>query len=371
MLLKPRFFSVLLTSVFVVIFVAACSSANDDTTTPTAFDRKAMLQHYADDLIRPAFRDLQTNVNALSSAVELFMGTPSAANLTALQTAWLKAQLSFEVANAYNFGPAGETGSRMGLVQEIGTFPVNTLKIEKAIAQGLANTTDANYDARGLLAIEYMLFDKDGKNERILDGLETASRQVYLKKLVTNVKERVDAVVTGWEGYVTTFVSSDGTEPGSSISELYNEFIRSYQNLKNYKIGLPLGARPGQTAPQPELAEAYYSGQSLALAQAHFTALENSWYGRTATADGLGFQEYLASVAGGPALVTATEAQLTAIRKAFVAVSDNPSLSKQIQAKKPAVEMLYTELQKNFPFLKSDMAALLGIAITFSSSDGE
>ena len=371
MLQKRYFFSFLLTTALIVVFVVACSSSNDEPTPPTAFDRKAMLQNYADNLIRPGFRDLQTNVNALSSTVETFMGTSSAANLTAMQSAWLKTQLSFEAVNAYNFGPAGEAGGRMRLAQEISTFPVTTLKIEKAIAQGIANTTDANYDARGMLAIEYMLFDKNGNNQRILEGLETASRVYYLKKLVTNVKERVNAVVTGWDSYTGTFVSDDGTAAGSSTSELYNEFIRSYGTLKNDKIGVPLGARTGQSAPQPELAEGYYSGQSLALAKAHFIALENHWYGRTATADGPGFREYVASVAGGPALVTTTETQLAAIRKAFEGLSDNPSLTKQVQAKKPAVETLYSELQKNSRFLKNDMSSLLGIAMTISGDDGD
>lgn len=369
MLQKRYLLSIFLASFLVVTFVAACSSANEDPVPPVPFDRKAMLQNYADNLIRPAFREVQTDVNALSSLVGIFMKAPTAANLTAMQTAWLKAQRSFEAANAYNFGPAGEAGSRMRLVQEIGTFPVNTLTIEKSIAQGLANTNDANYDARGLLAIEYMLFDKNGNNARILEGLETASRMVYLNKLVTNVKVRVDEVVKAWDEYATAFVNNDGTAAGSSTSELYNEFIRSYGNLKNYKIGLPLGARAGQTAPQPELAEGFYSGQSLAMAQAHFLALENIWHGRTATADGPGFREYLASAAGGPELVKTIETQLTTIRKAFEAMSDSPSLTKQIQAKKPSVETLYSELQKNSGLFKNNMSSLLGIALTFN--DGE
>ena len=67
MLQKRYFFSFLLTTALIVVFVVACSSSNDEPTPPTAFDRKAMLQNYADNLIRPGFRDLQTNVNALST----------------------------------------------------------------------------------------------------------------------------------------------------------------------------------------------------------------------------------------------------------------------------------------------------------------
>lgn len=362
------FVSVLATTFLIV----ACSSPDDSVTAGQNFDRKAMLQHYADDLIRPAFRSLQSSTNSLNTAAGTFAGSPTAGNLTALQTAWTAAHTAFQYANAYNFGPAGESGSRMGLVQEIGTFPVSTAKIEAVVTKGSANLTDANYDARGLLAIEYLIFDVNADNARVLSSLQTANRRAYLASLTANVKQRVDEVVTGWDTYTTTFVSSNGTAAGSSTSELYNEFIRSYESLKNFKVGLPLGIRAGQTAPQPALAEGYYSNQSLTFIKAHLTAVENIWYGRTADGkDGVGFQDYLQTVAGGPALVTSTVAELTAIHKALDAVTGGTSLTQQIQTNKPAVETLYTELQKNTRYFKSDMSSLLGIAITFSSGDGD
>jgi uncharacterized protein len=37
----------------------------------------------------------------------------------------------------------------------------------------------------------------------------------------------------------------------------------------------------------------------------------------------------------------------------------------------PTVDALHTELQKHTRFFKSDMSSLLGIAITFSSGDGD
>ena len=205
-----------------------------------------MLQNYADNLIRPAFREVQTDVNALSSLVGIFMKSPTAANLTAMQTAWLKAQRSYEAANAYNVGPAGEAGSRMRLVEEVSTFPVNTLTIEKSIAQGLANTNDANYDARGLLAIEYMLFDKNGNNARILEGLETASRMVYLNKLVTNVKVRVDDVVNGWDGYVTTVRRRVAPPPSCTMN-----LSGVTETLRITKLAYPSAQVPDRRPPNP------------------------------------------------------------------------------------------------------------------------
>ncbi|WP_338876131.1 imelysin family protein [Spirosoma sp. SC4-14] len=353
------------------VLILACSSPGEDMNTGTQFDRKAMLQQYADNLIRPAFQLLQANTTLLNTTVDAFVSAPTADKLATLQTVWLATHTSFQAANAYNFGPAGESGSRMALVQEIGTFPVSTTKIEATIPKGTYTLTDANYDARGLLAIEYLIFDVSGDNSRILSSLQSVNRQAYLKALATNVKQRVDDVVTGWDTYVTTFVSSNGTEAGSSTSELYNEFIRSYESIKNYKVGLPLGARAGQTAPQPNLAEGYYSNQSLTFINAHLNAIENIWRGKSADKDGIGFQEYLQQVEGGPALIANTEAELAQIHRALEALNGKTSLTQQITTNKSAVDALYTELQKNTRYFKSDMSSLLGIAITFSSGDGD
>ena len=340
----------------------ACSSSSLEVEKPEPLDQKDMLRHYADDLIIPAFKNLQANVDALQNAAETLATQPTLANLSALQMVWTKSQLAFQAANAYNFGPAGESGSRMRLVQEIGTFPVSVLTIETNIAKGLPVPNDPNYDARGLLAIEYLIFDDKGDHQRILDGLITASRQVYLRKQIANLKGHVDEVVTGWATYRDTFINDGSTAAGSSISNLYNEFLRSYEALEKAKVSQPLAAPAGQTTPAP--VEAYYSGQSLDFIQAHFAALENIWRGRVGKADGPGFDDYLKTVAGGPALVTSIEAQLTAIRQAMIDQNGVSSLTKQIQTSPTKVQKLQTELQKGSRLFKEDMSSLLGLTVT-------
>ena len=340
----------------------ACTSSNLEVEKPQLFDRKDMMRHYADDLIIPAFNDLKTNVDALQQAAEILATQPTLANLSILQSAWTKSHLALQAANAYNFGPAGETGDRMRMIQEIGTFPISVLKIETNIAKGLPVPNDTNYNARGLLAIEYLIFDDKGDNQRILDGLITASRQVYLRKQIANLKDHVDGVVTGWATYRETFINDEGTAAGSSISNLYNEFLRSYQALETTKVSGPLTAPAGQTPPSP--VEAYYSGQSLDFLRAHFAALENIWRGRDARADGPGFDDYLKTVAGGPASVINIEAQLTAISQVLADLDGASSLTKQIQTNPTKVQKLQTELQKGSRLFKEDMSSLLGLAVT-------
>lgn len=351
----------------------ACDSSTGGGSTDN-FDRQAMLRNYADNLIKPAYIQLQNQTNVLHSAVEVFLTNPDPQTLTAVRDAWVSAYTDWQYANAYNFGPAGESGLRKGLIEEIGTFPVSTAKIDAAITAGIWSLEDFNRDARGFLAVEYLIFGQNQSIDGVVAALvANAARRDYLLALTDHLRNRSNEVLTAWNGtYRNEFVQNDGTEAGSSTSQLYNEFVRSFETIKNFKLGLPLGKRPGQVQVEPQLVEALYSEQSLTMLKNHLTAIENIWYGRDRNGqDGIGFREYLESVTGGNDLIASTEAQLAAVKAALNAVPASPSLSEQISGDKTQLENLYTELQKMTRFFKSDLSSLLGIAITYSSGDGD
>jgi predicted lipoprotein len=153
---------------------------------------------------------------------------------------------------------------------------------------------------------------------------------------------------------------------------LYNEFVRSFENIKNYKVGLPAGKRPGQTMPEPLRTEAFYSGYSLEALKEHLNAIRHIYDGNTGGgAVTPGFKAYLNSVVGGPELISATEAQWLLVKVALDAVPVDKPLSQLMQEEHLSIDALHTELQKHTRFFKSDLSSLLGIAITFSSSDGD
>jgi uncharacterized protein len=347
----------------------ACSKSGGENPAPAGFDRVKMLENYYDGLILPAFIGLETNTLALETAIKALNANPSETTLMRAQGAWESAYFAWQSANAYNFGPTGEEGLRKGLVEEIGTFPSNITKIENNINNAVVTFNDFERDNRGFLAIEYLLFDVD--TPTALGKLRgNTNRRNYLNALTEHLKGWVSGARSGWAAYRSEFVRKDGTDVGSSTSALYNEFVRSFESIKNFKVGLPMGLRAGQLQPEPNRVEAFYSKKSLLFLSAHLRNIENIYYGKNIQ-DGLGFKDYLDSLNGGKELVSATETQWRSVQTVLNAVPSNTTLADLARVADAKGVSFHTELQKQTRFFKSDMSSLMGIAITYASGDGD
>lgn len=351
-----------------LLSLSGCDSGQEKEPTQS-FDRKAMLENMADNLIIPAFSELQQKVTFMETAVKAFSANPNAATLSAAQQAWESAYLSWQKATPYNFGP-GELPVFGTLTENIGIFPVAVLKIENNIQNGNFSFDNFERDARGFLALDYLLFSAEG-NDAIISKFSNENRGKYATRIAEDIREKVNTVRTGWETYRSSFIANSGTDAGSSTSVLYNEFVKSFEAAKNFKVQLPAGQRAGQTSAEPTRVEAFYSGKSLIFLEAHLTTIQRIWEGKSVNGqDGIGFEEYLTSVEGGSDLIAHTRTQLTAVQQAKGRVPTG-RLSESIQTNLTVVQDLGVELQKQTRFYKSDMASLLGIAITFNSGDGD
>jgi predicted lipoprotein len=361
----------------IVFFSGLWFSCNKDKETnpeESGFSRKEMLAFYAEEQILPAIRNLNAENQILKEKVNQFLANPDSVKLKALQAQWETSYGVWLQANAFNFGPAGEAGTEKSLWEEIGVFPASKSKIDNILTTGSFNVNDFNRDARGFAAIEYLLFDPNQNTQAVLEKFQNVNARNYLLKLVEHLSGLVANVLQTWEGtYKAEFLNNNGTEVGSSTAMLYNEFVKSFEQIKNLKLGLPMGKRPGQTGSQPELAEAYYSGKSLKFIQLHFDAIEKIWIGKSfsSSAEEQGFKKYLMNVEGGPALVGSTEMQIQKVKEAIQKIPADKAFSEMVTANQAELENLHTEMQKLTRFFKSDMSSVLGIAITYSSGDGD
>ena len=356
-------------SLSILLLLALLLGCDDTETGPsTEFDRADMLSNLADDIILPRLQAFQTEASELDAAVEVFAQNVSAENLASVRTAWTEAAENWQYVSAFGFGPGDLTLGPIGSV--LGTFPADASAIEQAIASQDFSLNNFRRDVRGLYALEYLLYGPLPNQDNTLSlyqSAEGADRLAYLQSVSENLSTSVNDIVDEWNGeYRTAFIENDGTSAGSSAAQLFNAFSQDFEVLKNFKVGLPAGNRPGQTSAEPAKVEAYYSGMSRQLLDDHFASVVNLWEG----GDGPGFREYLQSVEGGPALVQATEEQIIQVEQALATLPDQP-LPQLIEQDATSVDNLYTELQKLTRFFKSDMSSLLGIAITYNSGDGD
>jgi predicted lipoprotein len=355
-----------------LLFIGSCKEKDKGMDASLAFDRGALLSNMANGIIMPAYDSSVFYFASLAQSIQQFRAEPTVLHLQVAQQNWKQFARSWQYAAAFNFGPAAEKGIKKTLAEEVGSFPISSTKIESFIMANDTSFANFDRDSRGIFAVEYLLFgENESANEILAKYANQAPRFLYLLACANHIGLNLKWVQTEWKTYQASFVSSVGTDIGSSTSLLYNEFLKYYEGLKNFKFGIPLGKRPGQTTVLPKSVEAYYSGYSTQLAREHWRCVQLIWEGTNLNGkSGVGFKAYLDKVEGGKALIDLTLDQVKATQNKLDSLPAS-SLSTAISNDFNRVDEVHTELLKLTRFYKSDLSSLIGIAVTYSSGDGD
>lgn len=344
--------------------IAACSSDNN-TAQESNFDRQVFLAFMLNEQILPTVENLQLKASALNETVATFSLESSPSEIDLAREQWLALADAWQYMHIFDFGASELTTGNLG--EEIATFPISESKMLGYVQNNDLLFQNFDRDSRGIYAIEFFLFSENA-------DLKNDQQLAYLKALTNRVKQQSTAVQQNWN---TTgkedFLAQNGTDAGSSLSNLVNAMAKSFEAIKNFKLGVPLGLRPGQITAEPTRVEAYFSDKSLQLMKTHFTAITNIWKGQAnfSNRTGLGFEEYLESVFGGEELKVATLAAINEIDAQFITIDTSSSLTNKITNDAESVVVLHNLFQRHTRFFKSDLASLLGVSITFNSGDGD
>jgi uncharacterized protein len=356
------------------VLASGCDTAPDDVNCD--FDAQAMRVNYADNLIAPAFADWASSTADLKQKASDFATAQDANSLTALRQAFLSSYKEYQYASPFAIGSGIING--MAFRDFVNTFPTNTGLINGYVVAGTVNAAQNPNSTVGYPALDFLLFGTAGTSEaEILTSLTTGDDAANRRAYVVSLADRIHAIATqvngGWSGYRSTFVNSTGSGEGSALEQLVNQFNRDLENLKNYKLKIPLGKFNGGIV-LPEQVEAYYSGRSAELAKEQLTALRNMYLGVAANgSDGLGLDDYLECLKAGAdsdgLLSEAIRNQFQAIVEAFNLLQD--PMSQQLVSNKPVVDDAHTQLQMIIPLTKREMSGALGVQVTYQSNDGD
>ncbi|MEL7221122.1 MAG: imelysin family protein [Bacteroidota bacterium] len=352
------------------VFLITCKS-DDETNSKAEFDRTVFLENYANNIIKPNYTALLTRATELQAAVSSFSSQTDLAQLQALQNVWTSAYSQWMRTNSFSFGPASKQGLTRALREEIATFPPATSIIDSKISANNYELDDAQRASRGFLAIEYLIYG-NGNNEETLAAFDD-NRMGYLIGISDQIVERLTVINDAWtNGFTEEFIANDGTNVASSTTQMYNEWLRSFEIIRELKLIKPMGLEAGQPGPEPETAEAFYSKQSLFFMRQHFNSVVDLWHGRTADgSDGIGWVEYITELDRNDQLVDLTEAQIAIVEAAFDALPNDRTLEELVNEDNAELQNLQQELLNLVRFFRSDLNSLLCIAVTFDIVDGD
>lgn len=335
------------------------------------FDRNAMLGNIAETAILPAHRQLVAAMAQLDAEAGRFTSAPTGEGLESLRAQWLGATLAWKTVEVYALpglflihNAIEKRPARAAFIEDVieQTSPDGLGALDAAFIESVGSTS------KGLAAVEYLVFPSDGHPAPVLESFADPVRGAFLTALTANLAAKTEELYLFWapEGgdYVRTFRENDseGADIRGSISLLANQTIQLTETVMRKRLGVPMGSPDG--VPAPREVESYASGESLALMSANLESLRQIL--------DAGLDDYLDYLDRSPADRKLSSAIRTQIETALDAIAGVPvPLSRAVTEAPAEVERAFEALRPLLVFVKTDMAALLGITVTFSDNDGD
>jgi uncharacterized protein len=363
-------FTPLVIVVFALLSLGSCCTGDPDDEV----EYSDFFENVANNMIVPRYSEFQSNLGALETSINAFDAS-DVSTLILLQDQFKAAYLSWQSISVFEFGPAAEYSAL--LRTNCNTFPTNPSRIEENIIAGEYNLAfPSNYKAKGLPALDYLLFHLSQSD--LLTELSDSSRMLYMQECLTDMQGKVDEVVSAWDSYRAIFVGSEGNDQNSSLSLFFNQFLYDYEKLKRDKFALPAGFATQFGIPldaDTSVVEGRFSKMSFQLIQANLESLENIYLGVGEDGvDGVGIFEKLkeynaqSTIVDGD-LAVAIQEQFTNCQEAISHYEND--LPFEIIHNILEVQETSNQFQKMVPMLKNDMRSYLSVTVTLTDADGD
>lgn len=353
----------------------ACSGSN---TPPPPPESPVLFQSLGVNVILPTYDDLVAQTTMLADTVNSFCAAPSDPGLAEAQDAWRRTRGPLKRSEAFLFGPVKD----LGINQAIDFWPTRPNNIEDAIAGDgdfdQAFVESLGTSAKGLPAIEYLLFDPVGGNAAILarltDPTTGAHRCDYLSALAVNVQSQAQTLRDAWDSddgaFLQNLIEAGDSKPYPNVSMAISDFVNSMiflsEAVQGTKLGGPLGKKTGGN-PSPSSAESFFSDNSLEDIISNLEGLKSLYLAQYGGQDGLGFDDYIRSK--DPVLADEITLQIDAALDAVRSIP--PPLTTAVELNSGPVEAAYNEVRQVQVLLESQFASLLGATVTFNDNDGD
>ena len=263
--------------------------------------------------------DFVARASSLEAAVRSYAAAPDVHTRGLAQAAWREAMGVWQELEVFRFGPAGgpELPGGLSLRDQVYAWPlVSACKIDEQLVErtyGESTFGASLINGRGLGALERLLFvddDANGCSEFSVinasgswDALGTAGRArhrlEYAVVVAALVRARASELEVAWREHAVAFVA--GTTPYDStqgaLNAVSNAMFYVEKEVKDYKLGRPLGLLECASPPCLELVESPWAHASTTHLAANLRGFRRLYLG--CDASGLGFDDWLVAVGAG------------------------------------------------------------------------
>jgi len=337
------------------------------------FDRTQMLEDLSLNYIQPGYAEFQNKTLSFELDWNNFKSAPNSSNLETLRTSLIELGLAWQGVAFLEFGPAADIALRA----QTNVFPIDTSLINSNISQSGYNLGSvSNFNAKGIQALDYLIFGEDSDNEQ-LSRLSNINDQQYVDDVINDMKNNISYIINAWSSFHTEFVdNSISNALGSAVSESSNAFISHYEGyIRKGKVGLPLGVFNGfSQAAMPGHVEGLYQDANLRYAsEACKMSLRflngQSFDGEEDHLGLLDYCNYVDAIIDGEQLSSVINQQFNKVILLSNGVI-NP-WSTEVSSNASNWSELYQEYQKIVPLLKVDLTSALGITVNYQDNDGD
>jgi len=347
-------------------------SENSESNSNKTFSREEMLRFIVNQIIIPAYDNLDTSLGELKTSFNLFNTDVTKENLTDLRNKWLNSYKSWQHVEMYNIGKAMETY----FWHKSNIYPVDTERVNTNIENGSYDLENPNnFSAQGFPTIEYLLFGQGDDTSKNLNKLsDNVKKRDYLGTIIDALIDNTKIVLSDWNSVKDEFITSTENSASSNLNMMVNDFIYYYEkNFRSNKFGIPGGVFSSKEL--PDRVEGYFSESfSKELALEGMTSIKNFFNGVSYQDNELkghclkSYLDYIES-ASNKLLSDEINAKLDIAENSINELENN--FASQINSDLTAILRTYDDIQATVVHLKVDMLQVLNINVDYVDADGD
>lgn len=281
-------------------------------------------------------------------------------NMTNARASWRNFNNTWELSEAFQYGPVA--GGKYN--EKIDTWPIDIAGIEALLAGGsgldVKDIEGLPNNQRGIHALEYMLFGRDGNR----DASKYSGRElVYLVNLSKDIQNNCQAIQNGWAvgagNYYSEIVyTTKGSKSFATNKDFFLQMVNGMGSACNNLSSKSLGM--AYLTSDSTLLESAYSNNSYMDMRNNFASIMNVYTGRFNGSEGYGLKDLVKDKEG--TLDNKLQERMTAVDSAFAGIK--APLDSAVVYKRPDVKKAMDALDSLNATINKDLVKFVVDYIT-------